>query len=147
MEIGKTTPSVDLETEFDSETDASHISIENIENSARALSGTIEQIPPSYSAIKINGERVYKKARKGEIVVMKPRVVVVSQFEITRYEFPEVSFRIVCSKGTYIRSLVRDLGEALEVGAYLKSLCRTRIGEHRLDNALSIDDAIALRNK
>lgn len=142
--LGKTTPSVDLETEFDKEFDISHITEEMVHEATKQFTGDIEQVPPMYSAIKIDGQRVYKKARKGEEVIINARKVTVSEFEITAIDFPKVDFKIVCSKGTYIRSLVRDMGEALNAGAYLASLVRTRIGEFRLEDAYEITDLIEL---
>jgi tRNA pseudouridine55 synthase len=133
--IGKTTESFDLEKEVIEVADTSHITLEDIKAAALLLTGDIMQVPPMHSAIKVEGKRVYEAARKGEEVKMEARPVRVSLFEITRFENPEVHFRIVCSKGTYIRSLARDLGEILKTGAYMSSLCRTRIGEFRLDDA------------
>lgn len=140
--LGKTTPSVDLETAFDSEQDCSLVTTQQIKDAAREFTGNIEQIPPSYSAIKVKGQRVYEKARRGETVILPPRQVEVKEFEILRYEIPEVLFRVVCSKGTYIRSLVRDLGERLQVGAYLSTLSRTRIGPHQLSMAYNMDELV-----
>lgn len=138
--IGQTTPSYDLETEVSDPVDISGVSEESIRNAVNLLTGTILQLPPTHSAIKIGGKRAYKFARKGQDVELKPREVEVSEFEITRIELPAIDFRIVCSKGTYIRSLARDLGESLGVGAYLSQLCRTRIGSFRLEDAVSVDD-------
>jgi len=138
--LGKTTPSVDLATEFDAEYDLSGLLPEAIQSAARQLTGEIQQIPPIYSAVRVNGERLYEKARRGETAEgieggIKSRTVLVSVFEVDITRFPEVDFRIVCSKGTYIRSLVRDLGLLLENGAYLKALRRTRIGSFRVEEA------------
>jgi len=102
--------------------------------------GEIEQIPPAYSALKVDGERLYKKARRGEVVEPAARKVSIYEFEITAINLPAVSFRVKCSKGTYIRSLVNDLGKALNSGAYLSALSRTRIGEYRLEDALTITE-------
>ena len=99
----------------------------------------IEQIPPAHSAIKINGKRAYESARKGEEVIIKSRQVEVKEFEIDTRNFPEISFRIVCSKGTYIRSLVRDFGKLLNSGAYMSALRRTRIGEFKIEESLKIE--------
>lgn len=146
--LGKTTPSVDLETEFDGEFDASGITPEQIAEAARQLTGEIRQVPPIYSAVRVNGERLYERARRGETADqvdggIKSRLVTVSVFETNRArQLPEVDFRIVCSKGTYIRSLVRDLGLLLNNGAYLSALRRTRIGEFRVEDALTIDQFI-----
>ena len=115
--LGKTTPSIDLETAFDVEYPVDHITHETLLEAVKQLTGTIEQYPPIYSAVKMGGERLYKKARRGETVEIKPRTVTVSEFEVDNTHFPEVSFRIVCSKGTYIRSLVRDVGMLLNSGA------------------------------
>ena len=133
--LGQTRPSIDRETEIDSESDISHLSSEEIENAVVPFQGLIQQIPPQHSAIKVNGKRVYKHARAGEEIKLEPREVNVPLFELTRIELPEVDFRIICSKGTYIRSLVRDLGQALGVGAYLNELRRTRIGNFTVENA------------
>jgi tRNA pseudouridine55 synthase len=141
--LGKTTPSVDLETEFDSESDPTGITPEQIQDAARQLTGDIMQIPPIYSAVRVNGERLYEKARRGETLEIKSRQVTVSVFETDSSRFPEVDFRIVCSKGTYIRSMVRDLGLLLNNGAYMSALRRTRIGDFRVDNADTLDNFIA----
>ncbi|GAB4042092.1 tRNA pseudouridine(55) synthase TruB [Spirosoma jeollabukense] len=145
--LGKTTPSVDLETTFDAEFDTSAISIEQIQEAARQLTGDILQVPPIYSAIRVNGERLYEKARRGETAAgveggIKSRQVTVSVFEVNAERFPEVDFRIVCSKGTYIRSLVRDLGLLLNNGAYMSGLRRTRIGDFWVDDAHTIESFI-----
>jgi tRNA pseudouridine55 synthase len=141
--LGKTTPSVDLETEIDAEYPTEHITQEAISQAVKQLSGVIEQIPPAHSAIRINGKRAYESARKGEEVIIKPRQVEVKEFEFDATNFPEISFRIVCSKGTYIRSLVRDLGKLLDSGAYMSSLRRTRIGEFKIENSLTIEQFLA----
>lgn len=140
--LGKTTPSVDLETEFDAEYPTGHITPELLEKARLALTGTIDQIPPIYSAVRVDGERLYKKARRGETAEIKTREVTISLFEIDADQFPEIRFRIVCSKGTYIRSIVRDFGQLVESGAYLSSLCRTRIGNFLLADAWSLPDYI-----
>ncbi len=142
--LGKTTPSVDLETEIDAEFDTTGITPEHIQDAARQLTGEILQVPPIYSAIRVNGERLYEKARRGETADrveggIKARQVTVSVFETTAERFPEVDFRIVCSKGTYIRSLVRDLGLLLNNGAYMSALRRTRIGDFWVDDAHTIE--------
>ncbi|MFD2521276.1 tRNA pseudouridine(55) synthase TruB [Emticicia soli] len=137
--LGKTTPSVDLETEFDAEYPVDHITPEALAEAVAKLSGVIDQIPPAHSAIKVNGKRAYESARKGEEVVIKSRQVEIKEFDIDTSNFPEISFRIVCSKGTYIRSLVRDFGELLQSGAYMSSLRRTRIGNFKIENALSLE--------
>lgn len=133
--LGQTRPSIDRETEVESESDISHLTEEEIRKAASQFQGQIEQVPPQYSAIKVKGKRVYEHARAGKEVKLQPRQVEVPLFELTRIELPEVDFRVICSKGTYIRSLVRDLGEALGVGAFLSELRRTRIGEFRVEDA------------
>jgi tRNA pseudouridine55 synthase len=133
--LGKTTESFDREKEIIEVADPSYLTLEDVKSAVTELTGDIFQIPPMHSAIKVDGKRVYESARKGIEVKMEPRPVTVSQFEITRFELPEIDFRIICSKGTYIRSLARDLGEKLEVGAYMSALNRTRIGEFRLEEA------------
>ena len=140
--LGKTTPSVDLETGFDAEFPVTGITPEAITEAVRQLTGTITQIPPIYSALRVNGERLYEKARRGESVDIKSRTTEVPVFEIDTDRFPELDFRIICAKGTYVRSLVRDLGSLLNNGAYLKSLRRTRIGDFRVDNAQTIEEFI-----
>ncbi|MCZ6900749.1 MAG: tRNA pseudouridine(55) synthase TruB [Bacteroidetes bacterium] len=140
MVIGKTTPSVDLETAIDQEYDISHIREEEIYEVVNDFIGFIDQVPPVYSAIKVNGERVYKKARKGQSVELSPRKVNVLHFEITEVKLPELCFKVRCSKGTYIRSLVRDYGEKLGVGAYMSQLRRTAIGEFQVKQAVSPAD-------
>ena len=133
--IGSTTDSFDLEQPIVPVADPSHITLEQVKDAVAELTGDILQVPPMHSAIKVDGKRVYESARKGKEVKMEPRPVTVSEFEITKFENPVVEFRIVCSKGTYIRSLARDLGEKLNVGAYMSSLCRTRIGNFKLTEA------------
>lgn len=145
--LGKTTPSVDLETTFDAEYPIEHVTPDLLNAAVKQLTGTIEQYPPIYSAVKMGGERLYKKARRGETVEIKPRIVTVSVFEIDAAAFPEISFRIVCSKGTYIRSLVRDVGMLVESGAYMSELCRTRIGSFWLKDADEIEDFIKRKRK
>lgn len=137
--IGQSTPSHDRETEVTETRDISHITSQHIRQAAVQLTGRIEQIPPVHSAVKVKGKRAYKLARKGEMPELKPRNVEVHAFDITAINLPEVHFRVVCSKGTYIRSLVRDLGEKLGTGAHLAELCRTRIGNFSLKDAKSID--------
>ncbi len=145
--LGKTTPSVDLETEVDSETPIDEITEKMIHDGVGAFQGVIQQIPPAHSAVKVKGERVYKKARRGEQVKLEPRTVFIKSFEITKINLPEVHFRVVCSKGTYIRSLVRDFGNALEVGAYMSALRRTRIGDIHVKDAYTIPEFLAQINR
>ncbi|MCL6259624.1 tRNA pseudouridine(55) synthase TruB [Aquiflexum sp. TKW24L] len=140
--LGKTTESFDLEKEVIDVADPSSITLDQVKSAVAQLTGDILQVPPMHSAIKVDGKRVYESARKGIEVKMEARPVTVSEFEITSFENPEVHFRIVCSKGTYIRSLARDLGEILGVGAYMSALTRTRIGEFRLSDAEELTDLI-----
>ena len=137
--LGATTPSYDLETEVNEEYPTAHITSESIESVTQSFLGEIDQKPPIFSAIKKDGKRLYDIARKGETTEIQSRKVTISAFEITRIAMPEVDFRVSCSKGTYIRSLANDFGIALDSGAHLSTLRRTRIGEFSVENALSID--------
>ncbi len=137
--IGATTPSYDLETEIDQTFETSHITSALIKNTIPAFLGEIDQKPPIFSAIKKDGIRLYEHARAGEAVEIETRKTTVYIFEITRIALPEIDFRIVCSKGTYIRSLAYDFGLALDSGAHLIALRRTKIGNYSVANALSID--------
>lgn len=140
--FGKTTPSVDLETQFDNFFEVNNLTEEQILLAAKQLTGTIEQFPPIYSAIKQDGKRLYESARKGLEVAIKPRQVTVTEFDLDLKNFPEISFKIVCSKGTYIRSLVRDMGTICNNGAYLSELRREKIGEFDVKDALTIEQFI-----
>lgn len=137
--VGKVTPSHDLETEVTEGKNIAHLNDELIYASTKNFIGKISQLPPMHSAIKVGGKRAYKFAREGKEIELQPREVEVSDFEITNISLPEISFRIVCSKGTYIRSIARDFGNILGTGAYLAELCRTRIGEYSLKNATTVD--------
>ena len=136
--IGKTTPSYDLETDFDSEQQWSHVAKNKIEKAVLKLSGEMEQIPPAHSAIKIKGKRAYSQAMQGKNIELKARKVTIKYFRLIKMNLPEVTFEVHCSKGTYIRSLVHDLGVKLGVGAYLKELSRTAIGKYKLENAMEV---------
>ncbi|MCQ6960156.1 tRNA pseudouridine(55) synthase TruB [Mucilaginibacter aquariorum] len=138
MVLGATTPTYDLESEPEAKFDTSHLTDEQIKAACAQFTGDIQQYPPAHSAIKIDGERLYEKARRGEEVELRLRNVTISEFEITRIELPEVDFRVVCSKGTYIRSLVNDFGAALNNGAYMSALRRTRSGNYRIEDAHEI---------
>lgn len=141
--LGKTTPSIDLETEVDHEYPINHISKENILDCANSFIGYSKQKPPIYSAVKLNGERLYKHARAGikeAELEIKWREINVYAFEIMGISMPEVKFKIVCTKGTYIRSIVRDFGHKLNSGAYLNSLIRTQIGEYSIKNSMSVEN-------
>jgi len=138
--IGATTPSFDGETETDQRFATSHIDENLLRQTAKLFEGDQLQIPPSFSAININGMRAYHKARNKEKFDLPPRRIHIQSFEITRIEMPVVGFKISCSKGTYIRSLARDYGTALDSGAYLTSLTRTRIGSFFLADAISVEE-------
>jgi tRNA pseudouridine55 synthase len=139
IKIGATTPSFDCETCEDQFFDYSSITKENLVATLNSFVGTTEQVPPVYSAIKIDGKRAYNFARNGENVKLKPRKVVIELIELISFEPPLVEIRIVCSKGTYIRAIARDLGSALKCGAYLSRLRRTKIGEFSIENAVTIE--------
>ena len=142
MVLGATTPSFDLETVVDQEFPLDGITEEAIYAATAPFIGEIQQYPPAHSAVKVNGERLYVKARRGEETELRIRNVSVPVFEITRIALPEVDFRIVCSKGTYIRSLVSDFGKQLNNGAYLSKLVRTRSGNFLLENAFEVKDLV-----
>ncbi len=137
--LGATTPSYDLETEVDRTFDISGITEEDIRQATGQFIGTIDQRPPVFSAIKKDGKRLYELARKGTEVDVPTRKVTITTFDITRIALPNVDFKVVCSKGTYIRSLAHDFGEALHNGAHLSALRRTRIGDFHVDDAQTID--------
>jgi len=139
MVLGKTTASYDLESPIIEGGDINSLTEEFIRSIIPQFEGEIEQTPPIFSAVKVNGERAYKKARAGEKVELKSRIVSIYNFEITSINLPEVNFKVNCSKGTYIRSLVNDFGKATGVGAYLSALRRTKIGDYHVDDALTVD--------
>ena len=148
MILGATTPSFDMETVVDQEYPLTNLTEEAIYAATAPFTGDIQQYPPAHSAVKVNGERLYVKARRGEEQELRLRFVSVPVFEITRIALPEVDFRIVCSKGTYIRSLVSDFGKHLENGAYLSKLTRTRSGSFLLEDAFEVTDLVEyLKNK
>jgi tRNA pseudouridine55 synthase len=136
--LGSTTPSFDLETAENATFPTDHITDDMIQKVIAELTGDIVQTPPIYSALQVDGERLYKKARRGEEVEIKKRNVNVREFEIER-DGLDLHFRISCSKGTYIRSIANDIGSLLNSGAHLTKLCRTRIGNHKLDDAIELD--------
>jgi tRNA pseudouridine55 synthase len=138
--LGATTPSYDMETEVDKTFETSHITTELIQNTLPQFRGEIMQRPPIFSALKKEGKRLYEYARKGESVDIPKRQVNIDSFEITQDNFPKLNFKVQCSKGTYIRSLAYDFGEALNSGAYLSELRRTQIGDYKVREALSIED-------
>lgn len=134
--LGASTPSYDLETAVDKTFSIEHISKELILSTALNFIGEQQQIPPVFSALKKDGKRLYEYAREGETVEIKPRTITISVFEITSVNIPTIDFRLVCSKGSYVRSLAHDFGRALQSGAHLSELRRTKIGEHNVDNAV-----------
>ncbi len=137
--LGATTPSYDLETEIDQTFDISEITSEKIKEATKQFLGEIQQQPPVFSALKKDGKRLYEFARSGEEVEIPFRTVTISEFEITKIELPKIEFRVVCSKGTYIRSLAYDFGKALDNGAHLSTLRRTKIGNFSVENAVGIE--------
>lgn len=138
--LGATTPCFDLEKEPDAFYPTNHITNELIYAATKQFIGKIQQTPPLFSAIKIGGKRAYDIARAGETAEIKPKEITISEFEITRIALPEVDFKVVCSKGTYIRSLANDFGLALNSGAHLVALCRTRIGSYKLEDAITLEE-------
>lgn len=144
IRLGATTPSFDLETEIDATYPTDHITRELVESTLKKFTGRIEQVPPSFSACKIDGRRAYKMARSGQEVELKPKVLVIDEIELLDFAPEQITVRIVCSKGTYIRALARDIGLALDSGAHLTGLRRTRVGDINIDMCLTIDQAVEL---
>lgn len=140
LQLGATTPSYDLEKEIDATYPTEHITREMVEEVLQQFKGTIEQIPPAFSACKVDGKRAYDLARKGDEVELKPKTLVIDEIELLECNLPEIKIRVVCSKGTYIRALARDIGEALQNGAHLTGLIRTRVGEVRLEDCMQVED-------
>ena len=137
IQLGATTPSYDLEHEIDATYPTEHITKELVEETLKKFTGEIRQIPPAFSACMVNGKRAYDLARKGEEVELKPKLLVIDEIELLECNLPEIKIRVVCSKGTYIRALARDIGEALNSGAHLTALERTRVGDIRLVDCLN----------
>ena len=146
LSLGATTPSFDLETAIDETYETEHITKDMIINVLQQFTGNIEQIPPVFSACKIEGERAYKLARKGMEVDLKPKSLIIDEIEFLSFSDDKLTLRIVCSKGTYIRALARDIGYALNSGAHLIALKRTRIGDITLDKCITIDDFCETQN-
>ncbi len=146
IKLGATTPSFDLETEVDATYPTEHITLETIKEVLPRFIGRIEQVPPAFSACKVDGKRAYKMARKGHEVELKPKVLVIDEIELLDFNPDEMvlTLRIVCSKGTYIRAIARDLGEALGSGGHLIGLRRTRVGDVTIDKCLSVEQAVEL---
>lgn len=142
IRLGATTPSFDLETEIDATYPYEHITEDMVREMLPRFTGHIMQVPPVYSAVKVDGKRAYKYARKGTEIELKAKPLVIEELEMLSSEFPEVKLRIVCSKGTYIRALTRDIGAALGSGAHLTSLCRTRVGDILLEDCLTVAQAV-----
>jgi tRNA pseudouridine55 synthase len=140
LELGATTPSFDLEKEVDARFPIDHITREMVDDRLKRFVGTIQQVPPVFSAVKVEGKRAYNYARQGQEVELKAKTLVIDELEVLHFALPELKIRVVCSKGTYIRALARDIGLALESGAHLTALVRTRIGDCKLDQCQSIDE-------
>lgn len=142
LQLGATTPSYDMEHPVDAEFPTEHITRELIEGTLGRFTGEIQQVPPAYSACKINGDRAYKLMRKGRDVELKPKTLRIDEIELLSFDpsLMQMSIRVVCGKGTYIRALARDIGEALGSGAYLTALCRTRVGSIRIEDCVRLDD-------
>lgn len=140
IQLGATTPSFDLEKEIDATYPTEHITCEKVKEVLRRFIGRIEQVPPAFSACKINGKKAYDLARAGKEVDLKPKVLVIDEIELLACNLPVIQVRVVCSKGTYIRALARDIGEALQSGAHLTGLRRTRIGKIKVEQCLNIEE-------
>lgn len=147
IKLGATTPSYDLEKEVDATYPTEHISRELVEDTLKKFIGSIEQIPPAFSACKIDGERAYELARAGKEVELKPKTLVIDEIELLECNLPEIKIRVVCSKGTYIRALARDIGEALNSGAHLTGLIRTRVGDVKLEHCMEIENFVEWLDK
>jgi len=137
IRLGATTPSYDLEKPIDAVYPWEHITREAVEKALEKFRGTIEQVPPTFSACKVDGKRAYKMARNGDEVELKPKTLVIDEIELTECNLPDITIRVVCSKGTYIRALARDIGEALGSGGHLTALRRTRVGDYRVEESLN----------
>ncbi len=143
--LGATTPSFDLETPIDATYPTEHITRQMVEEVLQSkFVGSIKQVPPAYSACKVDGNRAYKMARKGQEVELKAKELVIDEIELLDYAMPKITIRVVCSKGTYIRALARDIGQALGSGAHLTALRRTRVGNVRVDDCMQVPDMLAL---
>lgn len=140
VKLGATTSSFDLETEVNATYPTDHLTQEKIETVLQTFVGRIEQVPPAFSACKVNGKRAYDLAREGVEVELKPKVLVIDEIELIECSLPIIKIRVVCSKGTYIRALARDIGQALDSGGHLTALERTQIGEIKISDCMSVDD-------
>ncbi|TNF41587.1 MAG: tRNA pseudouridine(55) synthase TruB [Bacteroidetes bacterium] len=139
LKLGATTPSFDMETEEDSNNEYSYVTEELVLSVLKKFEGVTEQVPPIFSAVKVKGKRAFEYARKGESLKLQPKKIVISDIELVSFKLPTVVIKVVCSKGTYIRSLARDIGAELKCGAYLTGLQRTRIGDFRIENSITVD--------
>ncbi len=137
IRLGATTPSYDLEKPIDATYPWEHITREAVEKALEKFRGTIEQVPPTFSACKVDGKRAYKMARNGDEVELKPKTLVIDEIELTECNLPDITIRVVCSKGTYIRALARDIGQDLGSGGHLTALRRTRVGDYRVEESLN----------
>lgn len=137
IRLGATTPSYDLEKSIDATYPTEHITREMVEQVLERFKGKIEQVPPTFSACKVDGKRAYEMARQGNEVELKPKTLVIDEIELTECNLPDITIRVVCSKGTYIRALARDIGEALQSGGHLIALRRTRVGDYRVEDCLN----------
>ena len=142
--LGATTPSFDLETEIDETFPTEHITRELVDEAISQFIGEIQQVPPAFSACKVDGKRAYKMARKGHEVELKPKLLVIDEIELLEYSQTSITIRVVCSKGTYIRALARDIGKALNSGGHLTALRRTRVGDVSIAQCMSVDDAVKM---
>ena len=142
LKLGETTPSFDLETEIDQIYPTEHITKDLIDDILKSFIGAIQQRPPDYSAVKVNGKRAYEYARKGQEIEIKKKTLAIDEIEVLEFEKDILKIRVVCSKGTYIRALARDIGQKLNSGAHLTALERTRIGDFHINDALEIEDFI-----
>ena len=147
IRLGQTTPSFDLETEVDSEKNISHLTEEMIQEAAASFVGEQMQVPPVFSAVKVDGKRAYESARKGKEVKLEPKPIQIFAFEVTSINLPTISFQIACTKGTYIRSIARDMGEKLNVGGHLTALRRTAIGTFKVEDSLDVNEAVERINE
>ena len=144
--LGATTPSYDLETEIDATYPTEHITREMVDEVLKKFTGRIEQVPPAFSACKIDGKRAYKMARKGKEVELKAKILVIDEIELLEYSQQSIVVRVVCSKGTYIRALARDIGAALNSGGHLTALRRTRVGDVKVEECLTVEQAVEMLN-
>lgn len=147
ISLGKTTPSFDLETPFDSEKDISHLGPNEVEAIIKSFVGDQMQLPPMYSALKVDGKRLYQHARKGREIALKPRPVSIYSMDVVSFELPEIQILVRCSKGTYIRTLAHDIGQKLGVGAHLSALRRTKVGQLKVEDAYDIPTFVSHFNQ